>query len=155
MALQYGQVLHYVPDLLLGALVALWIAGLAFLGGLAIGLLGAAALSWGGWPLRVRTRPSVGLLGPGPDAGEKTVAKGTGGRGQEKGTNDADGAGAGARAGDGARDGAGAGEGAGAGFEAGAGAGSWPVAISRRRARGSNQWRLAIATPETAQRCRS
>jgi polar amino acid transport system permease protein len=52
MALQYGQVLHYVPDLLLGALVALWIAGLAFLGGLGIGLLGAAALSWGGWPLR-------------------------------------------------------------------------------------------------------
>jgi polar amino acid transport system permease protein len=46
-SLQYGQVLHYVPDLLLGALAALWIAGLAFCGGLLIGLIGAAVLAFG------------------------------------------------------------------------------------------------------------
>jgi polar amino acid transport system permease protein len=52
MTLQYGQVLHYLPDFLAGALVALWIAGLAFAGGLAIGLAGAAGLRFGAWPLR-------------------------------------------------------------------------------------------------------
>ncbi|UPY37320.1 amino acid ABC transporter permease [Sediminicoccus sp. KRV36] len=52
MTLQYGQILQYLPDFLLGALMALWIAGLAFAGGLLIGLFGAAALTYGAWPLR-------------------------------------------------------------------------------------------------------
>jgi polar amino acid transport system permease protein len=45
--LQYGQVFQYLPDFLLGALTALWIAGVAFAGGLLIGLVGAAVLSFG------------------------------------------------------------------------------------------------------------
>ena len=53
MQLHYGQVLHYLPDFLIGALTALWIAGLAFAGGLGIGLVGAAVLSFGPWPLRL------------------------------------------------------------------------------------------------------
>lgn len=52
MVLQYGQVLQYLPDFLAGAFVALWIAAVAFAGGLLIGLAGAAALTFGGWPLR-------------------------------------------------------------------------------------------------------
>jgi polar amino acid transport system permease protein len=51
-SLQYGQVLHYLPDFLLGALTALWIAGVAFACGLAIGLVLAALLHWGPPPLR-------------------------------------------------------------------------------------------------------
>ncbi|WP_369407879.1 amino acid ABC transporter permease [Roseomonas rosulenta] len=47
MTLQYGQVLHYLPDLLLGAGMALWIALVAFAGGLLIGLVGAAVLTQG------------------------------------------------------------------------------------------------------------
>ena len=47
MQLQYGQVVQYLPDFLLGALTALWIAGVAFAGGLLIGLAGAAVLSFG------------------------------------------------------------------------------------------------------------
>jgi len=50
--LQYGQVWQYLPDFLLGALTALWIAGVAFAGGLAIGLAGASVLSFGPWALR-------------------------------------------------------------------------------------------------------
>jgi polar amino acid transport system permease protein len=50
--LQYGQVWPYLPDFLLGALTALWIAGMAFAGGLLIGLAGAAALTYAAWPLR-------------------------------------------------------------------------------------------------------
>jgi polar amino acid transport system permease protein len=50
--LQYGQVWPYLPDFLLGALTALWIAGVAFAGGLLIGLAGAAALTYAAWPLR-------------------------------------------------------------------------------------------------------
>jgi polar amino acid transport system permease protein len=50
--LQYGQVWQYLPDFLLGALMALWIAGVAFAGGLLIGLAGAAVLSYAGWPFR-------------------------------------------------------------------------------------------------------
>ena len=53
MTLQYGQVLHYLPDFLIGALTALWIAGLAFAGGLGIGLVGASVLTFGPWPLRM------------------------------------------------------------------------------------------------------
>jgi polar amino acid transport system permease protein len=52
MTLQYGQVWQYLPDFLLGALTALWIAGVAFAGGLLIGLAGAAALTYAAWPLR-------------------------------------------------------------------------------------------------------
>jgi polar amino acid transport system permease protein len=47
MTLQYGQILQYLPDFLLGALTALWIAAVAFAGGLLIGLVGAAVLSFG------------------------------------------------------------------------------------------------------------
>jgi len=50
--LQFGQVWQYLPDFLLGALTALWIAGVAFAGGLAIGLAGASVLSFGPWALR-------------------------------------------------------------------------------------------------------
>ena len=53
MSLQYGQVLHYLPDFLLGAGMALWIAALAFAGGLLIGLVGAAVLTQGPLWLRV------------------------------------------------------------------------------------------------------
>lgn len=52
MTLQYGQIIQYLPDFLMGALTALWIAGVAFAGGLLIGLFGAAALTYGAWPLR-------------------------------------------------------------------------------------------------------
>ena len=52
MTLQYGQIVQYLPDFLMGALMALWIAGVAFAGGLLIGLFGAAALTYGAWPLR-------------------------------------------------------------------------------------------------------
>ncbi|WP_439550258.1 amino acid ABC transporter permease [Falsiroseomonas sp.] len=47
MTLQYGQVWQYLPDFLLGAGMALWIAAVAFAGGLVIGLVGAAVLSFG------------------------------------------------------------------------------------------------------------
>lgn len=53
MVLQYGQIWPYLPDFLLGALMALWIAALAFAGGLVIGLFGAAALTYGAQPLRL------------------------------------------------------------------------------------------------------
>jgi polar amino acid transport system permease protein len=52
MTLQYGQILHYLPDFLVGAGVALWIAAVAFAGGLLIGLFGAAVLTFGPWPAR-------------------------------------------------------------------------------------------------------
>jgi polar amino acid transport system permease protein len=52
MSLQYGQIIQYLPDFLMGALMALWIAGLGFAAGLVIGLFCAAALTYGGWPLR-------------------------------------------------------------------------------------------------------
>jgi polar amino acid transport system permease protein len=50
--LQYGQILHYLPDFLVGAAVALWIAAVAFAGGLLIGLAGASVLTYGPWPAR-------------------------------------------------------------------------------------------------------
>jgi polar amino acid transport system permease protein len=53
MTLQYGQVLHYLPDFLLGAAMALWIAAVAFAGGLLIGLAGASVLTFGSRPLRL------------------------------------------------------------------------------------------------------
>jgi polar amino acid transport system permease protein len=57
--LQYGQVLQYLPDFLLGALTALWIAGVAFAGGLLIGLLGASVLSFGPRAARI---PVIGYV---------------------------------------------------------------------------------------------
>ncbi len=59
MTLQYGQVLQYLPDFLLGALTALWIAGVAFAGGLLIGLLGASVLSFGPRAARI---PVIGYV---------------------------------------------------------------------------------------------
>lgn len=47
MQLQYGQVIRYLPDFLEGAALALWIAFLAFIAGMAIGLIGAATLRYG------------------------------------------------------------------------------------------------------------
>jgi polar amino acid transport system permease protein len=47
-ALHYGQVTPYLPYLLGGALVSLWISALAFAGGLVIGLLGAFGRIYGG-----------------------------------------------------------------------------------------------------------
>lgn len=52
MSLQYGQVWQYLPDFLVGAGVALWIAAVAFAGGLLIGLFGAAVLQFGPRPAR-------------------------------------------------------------------------------------------------------
>jgi polar amino acid transport system permease protein len=52
MTLQYGQIVQYLPDFLVGAGVALWIAAVAFAGGLLIGLVGAAVLTYGPWPAR-------------------------------------------------------------------------------------------------------
>ncbi len=52
MSLQYGQVWQYLPDFLVGAAVALWIAAVAFAGGLLIGLFGAAVLQFGPRPAR-------------------------------------------------------------------------------------------------------
>ncbi len=46
--LQFGQVQHYLPYLLGGALISLQIALICFVGGLAIGMLAAAALVYGG-----------------------------------------------------------------------------------------------------------
>jgi polar amino acid transport system permease protein len=47
MQLQYGQVTRYLPDFLEGAALALWIAFLAFIVGLVIGLAGASTLRYG------------------------------------------------------------------------------------------------------------
>jgi polar amino acid transport system permease protein len=47
-ALHYGQVTPYLPYLLGGALVSLWISALAFAGGMVIGLLGAFGRIYGG-----------------------------------------------------------------------------------------------------------
>ena len=47
MNLQYGQVINYLPDLLIGAAIGLVIAIVAFAFGLVIGLAGAATLTYG------------------------------------------------------------------------------------------------------------
>jgi polar amino acid transport system permease protein len=47
MTLQYGQILHYIPGFLGGALLALQIALLAFIGGMAIGLFCASVKHFG------------------------------------------------------------------------------------------------------------
>jgi polar amino acid transport system permease protein len=52
--LQFGQVWPYLPYLAAGALVSLWLAFLAFLGGMVLGLLGAMAKTFGpDWLQRV------------------------------------------------------------------------------------------------------
>lgn len=56
MQLQYGQVTRYLPDLLDGAALALWIAFLAFVVGLVIGLAGASTLRYGPRWARVLVR---------------------------------------------------------------------------------------------------
>jgi polar amino acid transport system permease protein len=46
--INFGQVLHYIPDLLVGAWISLQIAFLSFCGGMVIGLFGAMAKTFGG-----------------------------------------------------------------------------------------------------------
>lgn len=59
MTLQYGQVLPYLPDFLVGAAIALGIALVAFAGGFLIGLVGASALHYGPRPVRGLVRAYV------------------------------------------------------------------------------------------------
>jgi len=60
--LQFGQILHYVPDLLIGAWFSLQIAFMAFCGGTIIGLLGATAKTYGGRMLTTLTSLYVGFF---------------------------------------------------------------------------------------------
>jgi polar amino acid transport system permease protein len=62
MQLQYGQVLGYLPDFLLGALLSLEIAALAFVMGLGLGLLGASVLQFGARPARAAVRAYVSFF---------------------------------------------------------------------------------------------
>lgn len=45
--LQFGQIWPYLPYLAAGALVSLWLAFLAFMGGMVLGLFGAMAKTFG------------------------------------------------------------------------------------------------------------
>jgi polar amino acid transport system permease protein len=60
--LQFGQILRYVPDLLVGAWFSLQIAFLAFCGGMVIGLFGATAKTYGGGILTTLTNIYVGFF---------------------------------------------------------------------------------------------
>ena len=62
MQLQYGQIVQYIPDLLIGAVIALEIAVLAFLAGLLIGLFCAAVLTYGRRPARIVVRIYVSFF---------------------------------------------------------------------------------------------
>lgn len=62
MTLQYGQVISYVPDLLVGAAIALVIALVAFALGLLIGLAGASTLVYGARPARMAVRAYVSFF---------------------------------------------------------------------------------------------
>jgi polar amino acid transport system permease protein len=62
MQLQYGQVVGYIPDLLRGALLALEIAFLAFVAGLAIGLVGASIVQYGPRWARLLVRAYVSFF---------------------------------------------------------------------------------------------
>lgn len=53
MQLQYGQIVAYLPDFLIGACIALVIALVAFALGLLIGLAGASTLTYGSRPIRI------------------------------------------------------------------------------------------------------
>lgn len=50
--LQFAQVTHYIPYLLVGAWITLQVSFLAFWGGMVIGLLGAMGLTYGSPPVR-------------------------------------------------------------------------------------------------------
>ena len=62
MTLQYGQVTRYLPDFLEGAALALAIAFVAFLAGLAIGLAGASVLRYGPRWARIPVRAYVSFF---------------------------------------------------------------------------------------------
>ncbi|MCX7340453.1 MAG: amino acid ABC transporter permease [Hyphomicrobiales bacterium] len=62
MQLQYGQVVGYVPDFLLGAAIALSIAFLAFALGMLIGLAGASINAYGPRPARLAVRAYVSFF---------------------------------------------------------------------------------------------
>jgi polar amino acid transport system permease protein len=62
MQLQYGQVVGYLPDFLIGAAIALAIAFVAFGFGLVIGLAGASVLAYGSAPARWLVRAYVSFF---------------------------------------------------------------------------------------------
>jgi len=62
MQLQYGQVLGYLPDFLVGAAVALVIALVAFALGLLIGLVGASTLAYGSRTAKILVRMYVSFF---------------------------------------------------------------------------------------------
>jgi len=62
MRLQYGQVLGYLPDFLVGAAIALVIAFVAFALGLLIALAGASVLAFGPRPARLAVRAYVSFF---------------------------------------------------------------------------------------------
>lgn len=62
MNLQYGQVIGYLPDFLIGACIALAIALVAFALGLLIGLAGASTLTYGARPWRMLVRTYVSFF---------------------------------------------------------------------------------------------
>jgi polar amino acid transport system permease protein len=62
MNLQYGQVVGYLPDFLIGACIALAIACVAFALGLMIGLAGASTLAYGSRPVRLLVRAYVSFF---------------------------------------------------------------------------------------------
>ena len=62
MQLQYGQIVGYLPDFLVGACIALVIALVAFSLGLLIGLAGASLLTYGSRPARAVTRAYVSFF---------------------------------------------------------------------------------------------
>jgi polar amino acid transport system permease protein len=62
MTLQYGQVIGYLPDFLIGAGIALAIAFAAFALGLVIGLAGASVMAYGGREARAIVRANTPQL---------------------------------------------------------------------------------------------
>jgi polar amino acid transport system permease protein len=62
MQLQYGQILGYLPDFLIGACIALIIALVAFALGLLLGLGGASTLAYGPRPARIAVRCYVSFF---------------------------------------------------------------------------------------------
>ena len=62
MDLQYGQIVRYLPGFVEGAALALWIAFLAFLAGMAIGLAGASLVRYGPRWARILVRAYVSFF---------------------------------------------------------------------------------------------
>lgn len=62
MDLQYGQIVRYLPGFVEGAALALWIAFLAFLAGMAIGLAGASLIRYGPRWARILVRAYVSFF---------------------------------------------------------------------------------------------